>query len=249
MSERPREWDAPTYDRIAEPQTRWGARVVEWLDLRGDERVLDAGCGTGRVTELLLDGWADVSVIALDASSEMLAEARRRLARFRDRVTFVHADLAEPLPIDGRVDAVLSTATFHWVRDHDALFGNLATVMRPGAQLAAQSGAPGNVESVMDALRRLGTPSDIVFPTPQETRERLERAGFVDVETWTHPDAAEFATDEEFRSFLETVVLREQIASTAPADVPGFLERVLELIPPRRLDYVRLNMRAVRRPS
>ena len=91
MIERAREWDAATYDRIAEPQTKWGADVVGGLELAGDERVLDAGCGSGRVTELLLDRWPGVDVVALDASTEMVSEARRRLGRFGDRVTFVVA--------------------------------------------------------------------------------------------------------------------------------------------------------------
>ena len=51
----PRDWDARTYDRVADPMTRWGAAVLDRLALDGDERVLDAGCGTGRVTEALAE--------------------------------------------------------------------------------------------------------------------------------------------------------------------------------------------------
>ena len=132
-----REWDAATYDRIADPMTRWGAVVLDRLPLRGDERVLDAGCGTGRVTELLLERVPDGHVVALDASSRMLTEAGKRLGRFGARVELVHADLLEPIPTDP-VDAVVSTATLHWIDDHDALFRNIATVLRPGGRLAAQ---------------------------------------------------------------------------------------------------------------
>src|SRR5437879_719544 len=112
------DWDAATYDRIADPQTRWGARVLDRLELAGDERVLDAGCGSGRVTELLLARVPRGSVVALDASPSMLEEARKRLAR-KGRVEFVEADLGRPLPIDRPVDAVFSTATFHWVRSEE----------------------------------------------------------------------------------------------------------------------------------
>src|SRR5439155_14323813 len=116
-----REWDAATYDRIADPMTRWGAAVVDRLQLAGDERVLDAGCGSGRVTELLLGRLPRGQVIALDASLAMVEEAQRRLTPFGNRVTFVVADLLEPLPIDAAVDGVLSTATFHWITDHESL--------------------------------------------------------------------------------------------------------------------------------
>jgi trans-aconitate 2-methyltransferase len=245
--DRAREWDAATYDRIAEPQTRWGADVVGGLDLHGDERVLDAGCGSGRVTEMVLERSPGITVVALDASTEMVAEARRRLARFGDRVTFVEADLAGPLPVDGPVDAVLSTATFHWVRDHDALFANLAAVMRPGAQLAAQCGGAGNVERVMSVLRDLDAPSDVVFATPEETRERLDRAGFGDIETWLHRESAPFDTDEAFRTFLRTVVLREHLAAIDPGEGEAFVDEVRRRLPGRDLDYVRLNIRAHRR--
>jgi trans-aconitate 2-methyltransferase len=246
MGEGLREWDAKTYDRVADPQTRWGTSVVGWLELTGDERVLDAGCGSGRVTELLLERLPRGAVVALDRSREMLAQAKERLARFGDRVSFAEADLATPLPVDGLVDAVLSTATFHWVRDQDALFANLAAVMRSGAQLAAQCGGAGNVETVMAALRRLGRPSDVVFATPEETRRRLQRSGFTEIATWLHADPAGFDDDDAFRTFLRTVVLREQIASMTPAEGDAFVEEVVRLLPGRELDYVRLNIRARR---
>ena len=94
-----RDWDARTYDRVAEPQTRWGKAVLDRLPLRGDERVLDAGCGTGRVTELLLRRLPDGTVIALDGSPAMIDAARERLAPFGDRVHYVVADLGKPLPV------------------------------------------------------------------------------------------------------------------------------------------------------
>ncbi len=147
------DWDARTYDRVADPQTRWGATVLDRLPLRGDERVLDAGCGSGRVTELLLERLPDGQVVALDGSAAMIDEARRRLATAEaaGRVTFVTADLLDPLPIDPPVDAILSTATFHWITDHDALFRNLAAVIRPGGRFVAQCGGAGNVATVLAA--------------------------------------------------------------------------------------------------
>src|SRR5262245_35180295 len=102
-----REWEASTYDRIAEPQARWGKAVVDRLRLDGGERVLDAGCGSGRVTELLLARLPRGQVVALDGSAAMVAEARRRLGE-GPRVAYVVADLAEPLPEMAPVDGVFS---------------------------------------------------------------------------------------------------------------------------------------------
>ena len=125
----PRDWDASTYDRLSAPMTRWGADVVGWLELRGDERVLDAGCGTGKVTAMVMSRLPRGSAIALDGSPAMLERAREKLLRFGDRVEFLVADLREPLSIERPVQAILSTATFHWIADHDALFRNLAAVL------------------------------------------------------------------------------------------------------------------------
>ena len=137
----PRDWDARTYDRVADPMARWGAAVLDRLPLDGDETVLDAGCGSGRVTETLVERLPAGKVIALDGSPAMVEAARTRLAPFGDRVDYVVADLGAPLPLtDASVDAVLSTATFHWVPDHDALFRHLAAVTRPGGWLVAQCG-------------------------------------------------------------------------------------------------------------
>ena len=133
---KPRDWDAATYTAIAAPQFRWAGPVVDRLGLRGDETVLDAGCGSGRVTATLLDRVPDGRVIAIDASPSMLAEARKNLAEYGPRVTIVEADLQLPLPVAEPVDAVFSTATFHWIPDHETLFRNLFAVMRPGGRLS-----------------------------------------------------------------------------------------------------------------
>jgi trans-aconitate 2-methyltransferase len=150
------EWDAATYDRISDPMLRMGSAVLDRLPLEGHETVLDAGCGSGRVTEQLAERLPQGHVIALDASSAMIDQARQRLDRFGERVSFVVADLGRPLPIDGPVDAILSTATFHWVPDHDALFRNLAAVLRPGGRLVAQCGGAGNLARVMSVVAGIG---------------------------------------------------------------------------------------------
>jgi len=122
--------------------------VLDRLTLVGDERVLDAGCGGGRVTEVLAARLARGQIVAVDASPAMLEEARRRLEAFGVQIKFLLADLGQPLPVRQPIDAVLSTATFHWIPDHDALFRNLAAVICSGGWLAAQCGGAGNIEGL-----------------------------------------------------------------------------------------------------
>ncbi len=249
------DWDAVTYDRLADPQTRWGQTVLGWLRLSGGETVLDAGCGTGRVTELLLSRLPRGRVIALDVSPAMLELARGRLAGDGDRVRFIEADLVELAPAmlggDAPVDAVFSTATFHWITDHDRLFGNLASVLRPGGQLVAQCGARGNVKTVIAAARaagadRIGTWQ---FASPAETRRRLARAGFTGVRVWAHPEPTPLPAGAPLAEFLETICLHEYAGTLPPERRRAFAQQVAAALPAPVIDYVRLNIVARRSPA
>jgi trans-aconitate 2-methyltransferase len=245
------DWDAATYDRIADPMTRWGSTVLDRLPLRGDERVLDAGCGSGRVTEMLLARLPRGEVIALDASPAMVDEARRRLGA-DPRVTCVVADLLEPLPVDPPVDAILSTATFHWIPDHDRLFRNLAAVLRPGGRFVAQCGGSGNIASVLVAVAAVAGdfgldpawPGPWTFATAEATTERLARLGFTDIETWLNPEPTPIDQGDALETYMATVVLREHIALLPEADRPRFVHAVAEHLPRPEIDYVRLNITA-----
>src|SRR5262249_11605679 len=132
-----RDWDARTYNQINEPHMLWGARVIDRLGLRGDEVAIDAGCGSGRVTRLLLERLPQGRVYGVDVSPAMLAVAAEELAEGGERVTLIESELTT-VRLPEPVDAVFSNATFHWIWDHDALFANLAALMKPGAHLSAQ---------------------------------------------------------------------------------------------------------------
>jgi trans-aconitate 2-methyltransferase len=242
----PRDWDANAYDRLSAPMTRWGAEVVGRLELRGDERVLDAGCGSGKVTSILLDRLPAGRVIALDGSPSMIEAARNNLRRFGDRVEFVVADLQEPLPIAGRVDAVLSTATFHWIPDQDALFRNLAAVLPSGGRLIAQCGGKGNIATVEAALRDLGHDfGDKRFATPEETQERLQHLGFEDIDVWLHHETTPIPS-EDLEPYLRTICLGSHVEAMGPDEAAAFVHEVAIRLPGPRIDYVRLNIAARR---
>jgi trans-aconitate 2-methyltransferase len=248
----PRDWDGATYDRIAAPMARWGADVLDRLALRGDETVLDAGCGSGRVTERLVERLPNGRVIALDGSPSMLSAARERLDRFGERVTYVVADLGSPLPLEpGAADAILSTATFHWVRDHDALFRNLAAVLRPGGRLVAQCGGAGNIATVRTAITAAGDQWEgpWTFATADETRDRLAAAGFTDIETWLHEEPTALEPGEPLREYLRTVVLGAHLDRLPAERRDAFVTAVAAGLTTPVIDYVRLNILATRASS
>lgn len=249
-----RDWDADAYHRVSGPQVAMAAAVLDRLDLHGDETVLDAGCGSGRVTRLLVERLPRGRVIAVDSSPDMLARARDELRALAADVRA--GDLAELALADGeQVDAVFSNATFHWIADHDALFTALAAALRPGGAISAQCGGEGNVAGVHAAAlqaaadsglghRFAGWPRPWNFAGPEQTEVRLRAAGFEDVECWLQ--AWPVAPDEP-RAYLETVCLGPHLARLADDERERFLDAVLARLGERPLlDYVRLNMVARR---
>ena len=223
---------------MSDPQLAMARDVIDRLDLRGDECVLDAGCGTGRVTAVLAERVPDGTVIAVDGSAAMVEQTR---ARGIDAFT---ADLAE-LTLDEPVDAILSTATFHWIRDHERLFARLHAALRPGGRLAAQCGGFGNVANVQQAIDAVdhpalrGWPGPWNFATPDETTQRLRAAGFTDVWTWLQPWLVEPPDPKEY---FTTVILGSHLERLPEEDREPFVDAVLER--GTHADYVRLNILA-----
>ena len=236
-----RTWDAATYDRVSAPQVSWSEAILDRLELRGDELVLDAGCGSGRVTELLLQRLPQGRVIALDADADMVRATRERFAG-DPRVEVVHQSLSE-MELPEPVDAVFSGATFHWVLDHDELFARIGRATKPGGRISAQCGGEGNIANVKGIADRLypgEPPHTWKYAGTEETRERLERNGFTDVQTWLQPMPV---TPPEPLTFLGDVILGPYVQLLPEAERMPFAQRVLdELDDPPVLDYVRLNI-------
>lgn len=246
-----RDWDAASYDRVSDPQLGWAREQLERLKLRGDEVVLDAGCGSGRVTALLADLVPQGRVYAVDVAPSMVEHTAAALA---DRVTALCQDLID-LSLPEAVDAVFSNATFHWIHNHDALFAALHRATAPGGQLVAQCGGRGNIDAFRTLADTVAGEAPFAehftdwkrpwnYATDTETAERLRRAGFVDVHTWLEPKSV---TPEDPRAFIQTVCLVRHL-DPLPEDLRGaFVDRVLERSgEPFVLDYVRLNMTARR---
>lgn len=254
------EWDASAYERVSEPQLAWGRTVLARIPLRGDETVLDAGCGTGRVTRLVAERVPRGRVIGVDASAAMVEEATRRLADLAPRVRVLRADLLD-LELDDPVDLVVSTATFHWVLDHERLFARLHDALRPGGRLVAQCGGDGNVAGVLAAADAVGSgpryaahlgdvPPRWTFPDPATTAERLRAAGFEEPRAWLEEAPALFPDREAVVEFLTTVVLRCHIDRLPPDLREPFVRDVAARAADGdgtvSIDYVRLNMEAHR---
>ena len=241
-----RDWDAATYDRVSRPQVEMAEAVLDRLDLRGDEAVLDAGCGSGKVTLLLLERLPYGRVVAVDQAVSMVEHARDALAG--RAATVFRADLTD-LELDEPVDAVFSNAVFHWIADHDRLFARLHAALVPGGRLVAQCGGEGNVQHFHEAARAVGATAPYAeyldgwvgpwnFAAPAETAARLERAGFSEVDTWLQPYPVE---PEDPENYLRTVCLGYHLEQL-PEELRDDYVRAVLARAGKELDYVRLNM-------
>jgi len=257
------EWNAAAYHKVSGPQTSWGQKVLARLSVNGDERAIDAGCGSGRLTGELMERLPRGRLIAIDRSWNMLMTARANLRpAFGPRVGFVQVALPD-LPFENWADLVFSTATFHWIKDHQALFNNILTTLRPGGRLMAQCGGGPNLVRAHSLAEQLmhaepfapyftDWPGPWEFANAETTAERLQRAGFEGIDTSLEEAPTTLATEADYREFVTTVIYHPHLERLPdPSLKQAFIDRVTELSaredPPFTLDYWRLNISA-RRP-
>jgi trans-aconitate 2-methyltransferase len=267
MTDRPqsagREWNSAVYHRVSAPQVSWGKKVLSRLSLRGDEVVLDAGCGTGRLTAELLEALPKGHVVGIDLSQNMLRTAREHLApRFGNRLGLVACDLLH-LPFEHAFDGIVSTAAFHWVLDHEKLFANLYDALLPGGWLEAQCGGGPNIA-------RLRARADALSATPQfaahfagfrepwlyqdaeGAASTLKGAGFVEVETSLESAPTLLEDANQYAEFVRNIIFRRHLENLSTEElraefIANLTEQAAADDPPFLLDYWRLNLRGRRR--
>jgi trans-aconitate 2-methyltransferase len=259
-----REWNAAEYHRLSAPQFEWGQRVLSELHLRGNECVLDAGCGTGKLTRLLLQNLPRGRVVGLDLSRNMVQLAHDNLeAEFAGRVSLVAADLVA-LPFRERFDGIFSTASFHWVLDHNALFRNLISSLKDGGWLHAQCGGGPNLAILRERVGSLAQGPEFspwlghfaepwFFSDAEGAASRLRAAGFHDVKTGLEAAAFAVASSREFQDYLRTFVLHRYLELLPEEGLrKSFVQQLADASAhdntPWTLDYWRLNLRA-RKPE
>jgi SAM-dependent methyltransferase len=244
------DWDAASYERNAAFVAELGEPLVALLAPRAGQRVLDLGCGDGRLTLALQR--AGCEVVAVDASASQVEAARRRGldARVMD---------GQALDFEGEFDAVFSNAALHWMKRPDLVVPGVWKALRPGGRFVGELGAAGNVGAIVraldDALRRRGRSfADLnpwYYPTGPEYRARLEAAGFavVTLEVFERPTPL----PGDITAWLETFAGAFQSALPDPARAALFAELRAALAPALLepdgkwwVDYVRLRFHAVK---
>lgn len=245
-------WNAEVYERNARFVSDLGSPVVELLDPRPGERILDLGCGDGVLTSKLVDMGCDVA--GIDSSPELVAAARKL------GVDAKVADARE-IDLDEKLDGVFSNAVLHWIKDADDVIRRVFAALRPGGRFVAECGGARCVETIrtalVDALDARGYDGRAAdpwyFPTAEDYGARLARAGFQVRYIEIIPRPTPLPGD--ITGFLETFA--GSFTSVLPPGERGaYIEDVRARIMPRLLggdgtwtaDYTRLRFDA-RKPA
>lgn len=252
MNEHPdsaaQEWSAEGYARNARFVAELGEPVVDWLDPKPGERVLDVGCGDGALTASIVARGGDV--VGVDSSIALVEAARAR--GIDARVMDVYA-----LPFLAEFDAAFSNAALHWMREPDLALSNVARALKPRGRFVGEMGAQGNVAAISTAilavLRAHGIDGEArwpwYFPTPAEYAERLETRGFVVLRMELIPRPTPLPTG--MRGWLDTFA-NPFLAGVSDEDRADILGEVTSLLAPSlrgragawTADYVRLRFAA-----
>lgn len=241
-------WNPAAYQANAGFVPALARDLVDLLDPKPGERVLDLGCGDGQLTMALLDRGA--RVVAVDRSPAMVEAAR-------GRGLDAHVQAAETLSLEEPVDAVFTNAVLHWTRDIDAVLARVHDVLVPGGRFVGEFGGHGNVAAIMTAIRAVAArhrldPGDAhYYPTPEAFSTALARAGLTPVSVVLRPRPTPLPTG--VAGWLAT--FRGPMLGDAEGDPDQALVREIEALLQPALcddqgrwtaDYVRLRFSATR---
>lgn len=171
-------WDAELYEARHSFVWQFGESLIELLDPKPGERILDVGCGPGQLTHKIAERGAEV--IGLDASPEMIGQARQNYPQLR----FLLQDAAA-MQFDGEFDAVFSNAALHWMLDAGSVARCIARALRSNGRFVAELGGKGNIAQIESAIEavlprhynnRLPDPRTF-FPSIGEYATLLESRG------------------------------------------------------------------------
>lgn len=263
MEEEITQWDANTYDIVSNPQEEWGKSLVRKIKWIGNENVLDAGCGSGRVTKILSEKAFKGMIYAVDNDTNMLEKAKKNLSSFKN-IKIIMRDLntIELANIPIKFDIIFSNAVLHWIIDHNKVFNNFYNMLKNGGKLCIQCGGYGNLQktiTVFDNIKNSMNFRDYFsnwkiswnFAKPLDTRKILNDIGYKDIEVYLSTAHVNFDSKDNYTQYIKTVVLRRYLQYLPSQDLKNqFLNDGLNEIENNHqnlrwnLDYERLNISA-----
>ncbi len=195
------QWDAQEYERSSAAQQKWAHEMIPKLRLKGDEVLLDIGCGDGKVTAAIAARLPGGRVVGVDNSDDMISLARKRYHEASNPNLRFQKEDATKLPFHEEFDVVFSNAALHWIRDHLPVLNGVSRSLRPGGRIMLQMGGQGNA-------------SDVVALFHAHTNQRKWRLYFSNFE----PPYA-FYSSVEYRQWIRDVGLQPQRIELVPKDM------------------------------
>ncbi|HWF10043.1 MAG TPA: class I SAM-dependent methyltransferase [Bryobacteraceae bacterium] len=245
-------WDSALYDDRHSFVWKKASDLLDLLDPKPGEHILDLGCGTGHLTAQIAARGAIVT--GLDASASMIAQARINYPKIR----FVLADAAA-LEVDELLDAVFSNAVLHWIRDAPPALASVQRALKQGGRFVFEMGAKGNNQRVLEAVKKVLAESGYearfpwFFPSAGEYATLLENVGFEIQTLWTFDRWTQLEHPEKgLREWLE--MFGASCFESVPANMrPEMIEEIESRLRPVLwrdgswwIDYRRLRVIARR---
>lgn len=249
-------WRPDKYERSSSAQRLWAEELIRKIEISGDERVLDIGCGDGRITASIADLVPEGSVLGIDSSEGMVSFAKEKFATGdHPNLSFQLGD-ARNLDFDGEFDLVVSFAALHWVGDHRPVLRGIRRALKPGGRTFLQFGGRGNAALPLaiademikeDSWRRSFEGFDFryAFFGAEEYRIWIEEAGLVPKRVELIPKDMVQPGPEAFAGWIESTWL--PYLERVPEDrlrefISEVVERYLRLHPPDGEGRVHVGM-------
>jgi trans-aconitate 2-methyltransferase len=214
-------WDAETYHKVSDIQESWAIELLEKRKISESEIVMDAGCGTGRVTKIIANKVKRGKVYAVDLDENMIINAKKNLKDLSN-IVFVKSDLSD-VKLPEKIDLVFSNAVIHWILDHKKLFTNFWDVLKPGGKLLIQCGGKGNLDTIPNALEKVRMTQRFDhyfknwkipwnFASSADTIKILNEIGFKDIQANLVEKKTKFGNFQEYILFMKTVVMKPYLS-------------------------------------
>ena len=249
-------WSAEDYASNSTVQQKWARELIERLQLRGDERILDVGCGDGKITAEIARALPRGSAVGVDASQQMIEFANKTFPTSKNPNLEFYVMDARHIEFQRKFDLVFSNAALHWVDDHQAFLRGAASVLRPGGRLMVSCGGQGNAQDVFVALRpeiklkqwreffrKMEAP--YFFHSPEEYKKWLPRFGFETHGVKLAPKDATYEGAEGFAAWVRTTWLpyTQRVPEEMREEfIAAVMERYVAKHPPDAKGFVHVRM-------
>jgi trans-aconitate 2-methyltransferase len=212
-------WDAETYDKVSSTvQLEWGRKLLEKRKWIGNEIVMDAGAGSGKLTKILANRLPHGKVYAIDADHNMIQQAKSSLSSYKN-VQVIQSSM-DKVNLPTKVDVIFSNSALHWILNQETVFSHFWQLLKPnGGELLIECDGYGNLDRISSIVFKIMQSDEFrryfanwkqswYFPKPDDTERLLQQIGFRDILVYLSDRTMVYPDLEGFTMFVKSVTLR-----------------------------------------